>query len=148
MGKPPKNANADGAKPADTTVGKPASQAGHSGATENGSNDKNTPGQDGISTLASSPTALGTGGVNEVEHPDGGGTGTQAREPELATAEHPGFALKVSSQVDGYYRAGRPWTRSPQVVQIDELDDGQVAALRGDREIHIDVVKWPIEGEE
>lgn len=41
-------------------------------------------------------------------------------------------AVIVTSEVEGFRRAGRPWSRTPTTVPIDELSDADLLALEAE----------------
>lgn len=41
-------------------------------------------------------------------------------------------AVIVTSEVEGFRRAGRPWSRTPTTVPIEELDDAALLALEAE----------------
>jgi hypothetical protein len=64
-------------------------------------------------------------GVNAADEVTGDGTGDML--PPLDVV-----AVIVTSEVEGFRRAGRAWSRTPTTVPIDELDDAAIIALEAE----------------
>ena len=58
----------------------------------------------------------------------GGSQGADLSLPEL-TAKNVAGAVIVTSEVEGFRRAGRAWSRTPITLSIDELSEAQIMAL-------------------
>lgn len=66
---------------------------------------------------------------NEGDRPlPGGSQGADLSLPEL-TAKNVAGAVIVTSEVEGFRRAGRTWSRTPTTVPIDALSEEQIMAL-------------------
>lgn len=77
--------------------------------------------------LPSEDTALPPAGegVNAAAEVTGDGAGDLL--PPLGVV-----AVIVTSEVEGFRRAGRPWSRTPTTVPIEELDDAALLAIEAE----------------
>lgn len=57
-------------------------------------------------------------------------------------------ALKVTCSKDGFWRAGRQWTREPVIVPIDSIDNKQLALITGEPKLTVEHIDVPAEDEE
>lgn len=49
--------------------------------------------------------------------------------------EQAGMYITVAATTDGFYRAGRPWSRQPETVAKADFTDEQLEALENDKNI-------------
>ena len=54
----------------------------------------------------------------------------EPKENQVATKEVP--ALKISSRPESFCRAGRRWTREPQVIAVSEFTKAQIVMLKAE----------------
>ncbi len=59
---------------------------------------------------------------------------------KMANANPVVSALKIASKVEGFRRAGRPWSREQQTVSIDEFSQEQIEALLSEPMLEVVVV--------
>lgn len=64
----------------------------------------------------------------------------EAKAPSPKKNQPVATALIVSSKVEGFRRAGRPWSKAAQTVSIDEFTTEQVEALLGESMLDVTVV--------
>ena len=69
-----------------------------------------------------------------INAPDAPGT------PDAAVAsagDAPGARIAVVSEIEGFRRAGRAWSRARTVVDADTFSAEQLAALRSEPRLHV-----------
>lgn len=84
---------------------------------------------------AASQAAATEGPANQPDGSEGNlpppgaaqGAGSESKLPELVVE-----AVTITSEVEGFRRAGRAWSRTPTTVQIDELSEEQLKALESE----------------
>lgn len=84
-------------------------------------------GASGAATLQNPATSS-----NDKEDLPPAGTGTDAVHDDEALPDLPIEAVIVTSEVEGFRRAGRAWSKVPTTVPIDELSDEEIAALEAE----------------
>lgn len=77
--------------------------------------------------LPSEDTALPPEGEGVAAGAEITGDGTGDLLPPLDVV-----AIIVTSDIEGFRRAGRPWSRTPTTVLIEELDDAAIIALEAE----------------
>lgn len=70
--------------------------------------------------------ARATGAAGEVGA--AGGAAPTLPEPPAT----PAAAIRVTAKVDGFRRAGRSWSTAGDLIQVADLGEGQLQALRDD----------------
>lgn len=53
------------------------------------------------------------------------------------TGDAPGARIAVISEIEGFRRAGRAWSRERTVVDVDAFSVEQLAALRAEPHLHV-----------
>lgn len=53
------------------------------------------------------------------------------------TGDAPSARIAVTSEIDGFRRAGRAWSRARTVVDADTFSAQQLAALRAEPHLHV-----------
>ncbi len=57
-----------------------------------------------------------------------------------STAARPCAAIVVTSEVDGFRRGGRVWSRTPKTVLLAEIDAATVAALEAEPKLTVEYI--------
>ena len=148
---------AKNAKPADQgkngQTGAATEQSGGTGSESNGAPNTESPAAT-LTPPISQTDGLPDGGDDEGGHEPGGAGNAGAADAGQRSAVEavramfppPIFGIEVVAMRDGYRRAGRAWTTTPQVVPIADFTEEQIEQLRGDRDLMHRIVEMDTAG--
>lgn len=77
------------------------------------------------------PTVVSKPSINAPDAP------TTPDAADVSTGVTPGARIAVVSEIEGFRRAGRAWSRARTVVDADTFSAEQLAALRAEPHLHV-----------
>lgn len=127
-------------KPADVSATEAAQAASQASRPEAGKESDETKAVPPLGDVANEAPTAPAAVTTPAPQPDAAPPAKEAKAPSPKKKDVIATALIISSKVEGFRRAGRPWSKTEQTVSIDEFTTEQVEALLGESMLDVTVV--------